>query len=236
MTGFPVRTVSPELAQRYADQGWWTRDTLGDLLARCLKDNPHVTFTVHSAQRPYAGTFADVELLARKLAAGLRARGVGAGDVVAFQLPNWVEAAATFWASAFLGAVVVPIVHFYGPREVGFILGTVKPRAFITAEGFGRMVFDPDVCAAVPVVAVVGASFDALVDAEPMEGTLAADPAGPTLIAFTSGTTSNPKGVIHSHQTLSFETHQLLANYPPGRGGNSPRCRSAISSACSARS
>ena len=117
------------------------------LLARGLKDNPHVRFTVHSAQRPYAGTFADVELLARKLAAGLRARGVGAGDVVAFQLPNWVEAAATFWASAFLGAVVVPIVHFYGPREVGFILGTVQPRAFITAEQFGRMAFDPGVCA-----------------------------------------------------------------------------------------
>ncbi|MGO9154878.1 AMP-binding protein [Mycobacterium sp.] len=218
MTGIPVRNVSPELAQRYADQGWWTRDTLGDLLARSLKDNPHVTFRVHSAQRPYAGTFADVELLARKLAAGLRARGVGAGDVVAFQLPNWVEAAATFWASAFLGAVVVPIVHFYGPREVGFILGTVQPRAFITAEQFGRMAFDPDVCSGVPIVALVGSSFDALVDIEPMEGTLAADPAGPTLIAFTSGTTSNPKGVIHSHQTLSFETHQLLANYPPDRG------------------
>ena len=40
------------------------------------------------------------------------------GDVVAFQLPNWTEAAATFWASALLGAVVVPIVHFYGRKEV----------------------------------------------------------------------------------------------------------------------
>ena len=66
--------------------------------------------------------------MARRLAAGLRARGVGAGDVVAFQLPNWVEAAATFWASAFLGAVLVPIVHFYGRKELAHILSANAKR------------------------------------------------------------------------------------------------------------
>ncbi|OBI95745.1 AMP-dependent synthetase [Mycobacterium alsense] len=220
MTGIGVarRSIPPAVAQRYADQGWWTPDTLGDMLARGLKDNPHATFRVHSAQRPYAGTFADVELVARRLAAGLRARGVGPGDIVAFQLPNWMEAAATFWASTFLGAVIVPIVHFYGPKELGFILTHVNPRVFITTESFGRMTHDPDVCAGVPIVALVGPDFDALLDADPLDGTLEADPADPALIAFTSGTTSDPKGVVHSHQTLGFETRQLLANYPPDRG------------------
>jgi acyl-CoA synthetase len=223
VTGIGVvgHQVPTELARRYQDEGWWTPDTLGDLLARGLKDHSQATFRVHSSVRPFSGTFGDVELLARRLAAGLRARGVGPGDVVAFQLPNWVEAAATFWASAFLSAVVVPIVHFYGPKELRYVLTSVKPRAFITAEQFGRMVYDPALSADVPTVAVVGASFssfDVLLDAEPMTGTLAADPSSPTLIAFTSGTTSDPKGVIHSHQTLGFETRQLLANYPPDRG------------------
>jgi acyl-CoA synthetase len=183
---------------------------------------------VHSAVRPFAGTFRDVELEARRLAAGLQARGVGPGDVVALQLPNWKEAAATFWASTFLGAVTVPIVHFYGRKELTHILGTAKPRVFITAEEFGRMQFQPDLCAGIPIVGLVGKdtdersreehAYDELLAAEPMAGTVATDPGNPALIAFTSGTTSNPKGVVHSHQTLGFETRQLLQNYPADRG------------------
>jgi acyl-CoA synthetase len=224
-----MRTVAPELVRRYEAENWWTRDTIGDLLARGLEAAPGTPFRVHSEVRPWAGTFGEVERVARRLAGGLRERGVGAGDVVVFQLPNWMEAAAVFWASAFLGAVVVPVVHFYGRKEVGYILDAVAPRVFITAERFGRLEYQPDLSAGVPVVGVVGAGesggdppvatrFDDLLSAEPMPGILATDPAGPALIAFTSGTTRDPKGVIHSHQTLGFETRQLAGLYPPDRG------------------
>lgn len=213
-----MRTIPAELIRRYEEQGWWTPDTLGELLARHLAAHPDTGFCVHSEIRPYAGTFADVEMRARRLAAGLRRRGVGPGDVVALQLPNWMEAAVTFWATTFLGAVVVPIVHFYGRRELAHILSTARPKVFITTPEFGRMRFEPDLAADVPIVALVGENFDELLDPEPMTTTLATDPAGPTLIAFTSGTTNNPKGVVHSHQTLGFETRQLLENYPTDRG------------------
>ncbi len=213
-----MRKIPVELTKRYADEGWWTPETIGDLVAGGLRANPEAGFRVHSDVRPFAGTFADVELMARRLAAGLRNRGVQPGDVVAIQLPNWVEAAASFWAAALLGTVVVPIVHFYGRKELTHIIATARPKVFITAEEFGRMKYQPDLCADVPIVGLVGSSFDDLLADDPMEGVVAADPAGPALIAFTSGTTSNPKGVIHSHQTLGFETRQLAENYPPDRG------------------
>ena len=79
------------------------------------------------------------------------------------------------------------------------------------------MMFDPAVSADVPTVAVVRSSFEALVDIEPMDGTLAADPAGPTLIAFTSAPPAI-QGRDPQPSDAQFETHQLLANYPPGRG------------------
>ncbi|WAL45894.1 AMP-binding protein [Rhodococcus pyridinivorans] len=213
-----MRQIPSELVERYESEGWWTRETIGDMLARGLKAAPDTEFRIHSTIRPWSGTVSEVEHVARRLAAGLHRRGVGPGDVVAFQLPNWMEAAAVFWASSFLGATVVPIVHFYGPKELGYILRESAPKVFVCAEKFGYTEYRPELCADIPVVGVVGRDFDDLLDDEPFEGVLPVDPSQPALLAFTSGTTSDPKGVIHTHRTLGFETRQLSERYPDDRG------------------
>jgi acyl-CoA synthetase (AMP-forming)/AMP-acid ligase II len=220
-----LRTPPAALTARYVTDGSWNDDTLGEILAAGLADGAELTFKVRSRTRPYTGTFGDVADLARRVAGGLRARGVGPGDLVAFQLPNWVEAAATFWATAFLGAVPVPIVHFYGPKEVGFILRQSGARVLVTADRFAHLDYLANLDALRPdlpdleVVAVVTDDdvprgllpFSSLAQADPVETLDRVDPSAPALVAYTSGTTADPKGVVHAHRTIGFEIRQLGA-------------------------
>ena len=59
-----MRTIPAELRRRYESEGWWTQDTIGDMVAGGLAASPDTGFRVYSEVRPFTGTFADVELLA----------------------------------------------------------------------------------------------------------------------------------------------------------------------------
>ena len=220
-----LRAIPPALTDRYVDSGWWRDDTVGQMLAGAIGQRPELTVKIRSSVRPWTGTFADVLDAACRDGRGPASARRGAGDVVAFQLPNWIEAAVSFWAAALLGAVVTPIVHFYGPKEVAYILRRTGVRAFITADRFGHQDYLAtleEVRAGAPsleLVAVVGdgpvppgaAPFDRLLEGEPVAAPAVVDPSSPALVAYTSGTTADPKGVVHSHRTIGFEIRQLAA-------------------------
>jgi acyl-CoA synthetase (AMP-forming)/AMP-acid ligase II len=224
--------VPDGLAQRYLTEGWWTDDSLGQMVADGLRARPNTTFRVRSKVRPWSGTYSDVDRAARCLAGALRSSGVRAGDVVVLQLPNWVEAGITFWAAAYLGAVVVPVVHFYGAKELSYILRATDPDVIVTADQFGHVnhleMYDvlladrPEprwlVAGATPNEALPSRAipFDSMLDAEPIDSPAAVEPDAPAIIAFTSGTTREPKGVIHTHRTIAFETRQLDYFFPHG--------------------
>ena len=227
---WPLRSVPEAVEQRYVAEGWWTHDSLGDLVARGLGEMPDATFAVHSDVRPWRGTMGDVDRAARIFGAALRERGIGPGDIVVFQLPNWLEAAITFWGTAYAGAAVVPVVHFYGAKELTHILSVTQPALVVTADRFGRTDYlssYSDLMSGQDCPWLVvgdgradlpgGATrFDDWLTGEPLDEPVVVDPNEPAVIAFTSGTTRDPKGVIHSHRTMGFEARQLSALSPGG--------------------
>ncbi len=228
-----LRSVPESEARRYVAEGWWTDATLGATVAEGLGRLGAQTFQVHSQVRPWAGTFSDVDRAARTLAGALAARGIGPGSVVVLQLPNWVEAAISFWAAAYVGAVVIPIVHFYGAKEVGYILRATSPDVVVTAGRFGHndyLAVYTELLGQHPVplwlVAADGGAerelprgatpFASMLAGDPLAAPVAVDPDAPAIVGFTSGTTRDPKGAVHSHRTIGFEARQLDYMFPKG--------------------
>ncbi|HEV2369288.1 MAG TPA: AMP-binding protein [Acidimicrobiales bacterium] len=220
------------VAARYFAQGWWDDTTLPTAFEDGLTRSAGQPVRFWSTQRPYQGTISQLADAARSLAAGLASAGIRPGDALAMQLPNWPEAAVTFWGAGLLGCVLVPVVHTYGPKELGFILERSNARALVTADRFGSMDYLEALsdhrrrCSALELVAVVGddtgggRSFPELVAGgrDPV-GDITVHPDDPALLAFTSGTTAEPKGVVHSHRTLLAELRQAAAFRTPETSG-----------------
>ncbi|HXY95231.1 MAG TPA: AMP-binding protein, partial [Acidimicrobiia bacterium] len=225
------RHPSAELARHYRDEGWWTDDTLTDLVTTGLAAAAALPCRVRSRVHPFAGTVDDIADAGRRLAGALLARGVGPGDVVAFQLPNWAEAVASLYGLLELGAVLVPIVHIYGAQEVGHILRQSRARVLITADRFGRQDYlanleavrpgldDLELVIVVPAEETASADLGAtvrwwgetLARADALDHPARVDPDSPVVIGYTSGTTSAPKGVIHTHRTFLADVRTWAA-------------------------
>jgi acyl-CoA synthetase len=225
-----LRDIPADVAARYVEQGWWDDRSLGDVVHAGLRDAHDRPFAVHSQVRPFRGDIGDVGRSARSFASWLGGRGIGPGDVVVMQLPNWAEAGTTFWGAAYAGAVVVPVVHFYGAKELGYILRATPPSLLVTADRFGSRNYVESLADLVTELDIPWAvvrtsdaplpdgaiSFDATLDEPPVERPVAVDPDDPAIIAFTSGTTRDPKGVVHSHRTIGFEGRQAATMTPVG--------------------
>ena len=223
---WPVRDVPAQLRERYLAEGWWTDETLGALVDARLAALPDAGFHIWSDTRPWHGTFGEVRESARRLVTFLEDEGLRPGDVVAFQLPNWREAVVAFYGLAMGGFVLAPIVHIYGPKEVRFILGQSGARAYVSTDRFGHVdyldiVDGADDPADLQLHVVVGdasapapdgvrrVSWDRVDEAEPAT-TLPAPAADDVcVLAYTSGTTSDPKGVLHTHRTLLAELQHM---------------------------
>jgi len=178
----------------YTFNGWWSaHDTLPKWLrkhAAARADKPAVVWSAGML------TWRRLNDRVLRLAAGLREKGIGAGDVVAIQLPNTPEFLIAHLAINRLGAVMCTVHMPYRGAEIEMILAHSGAKLFITS--------------AMP--------FSELEAREPLpESHPEPDSRDAFLLLYTSGTTASPKGVPHPYRTMLGNSrngateHQLTA-------------------------
>ena len=162
----------------------------------------------------------------------LAALGLRRGDVLCVQLPNWTEAVVYTYAAARLGAVACPVTTIYRQRELAFILERTQCKVVVVpsvyrGHDYAAMVRGladrlPDlqhiICVGptkvpgvVPSERILGAAEPA-----PLPPVAAADDVA--VLAFTSGTTGEPKGVMHSHASMHAAIDDLVVHAGYGSG------------------
>ncbi|MGH8994563.1 MAG: AMP-binding protein [Acidimicrobiales bacterium] len=210
---------SDEEIARYYDQGLWADDTLFSVIEDQVRVRGEKVFGTDATTTL---TFQELRDQALSLAVGLRRRGVNAGDRVAVQIPSWTEFFVIAAAVSRIGAIIVPIMPIYRRDEVGHIIEAAEVKVAFTAReyrGFAHAGLFAEIArtsSSLGTVVVLrseaGSTLpegavhyrDLFAQAEHTEDEIGpgAGPDEPFVIVFSSGTTSRPKGCLHTFNTM----------------------------------
>jgi non-ribosomal peptide synthetase component E (peptide arylation enzyme) len=209
---FPTM-MKPELAKAYTDRGLWTNETFfGILEARAKAHGEREVFADARRRITYGQLKHEVECCAEFL----RQIGIQRGEVVTIQLPNRIEFVVAFLALELIGAVANKVNPDFRIRELDYILRFSGSRAYICArefKGFDYLPMARELNATIPAlthVVVAGGPGENFWDLEEgiaknqpiaVADRVRFDPNEVFRMAFTSGTTGDPKCVLHSFNT-----------------------------------
>ncbi len=219
--------LRPERIRHHEAAGEWPSPGIAELAQRRRESDPHREFLIDGSTRLTVGEFVS---RAEAVAAGLVATGIEPGDVVSWELPNWWEAAALAVALDWVGAVSNPIIPIYREREVSFIARQARSRMLVVPGSFRG--FDYRGLARSVRSESEHLEHVVVVRDEPGEGMLSFEelmrstavpprhlrsPHDVAMLFYTSGTTADPKGVMHTTATIGAYTQAGVTVMDIGR-------------------
>lgn len=172
-------------------------------------------------ENDHSVTFGEYRTAAEVAAAGLADLGIGRNSRVAWQLPTWIESMVLVGALARLDATQIPMLPIYRDREVRFIIAQSQPELFLTpsiwhnfdySQLARRTISELDMAGDVRLVTC----DNRLPPGDP--GSLPSvqeepDPDAIRWVFYTSGTTADPKGALHSDRTLIAGSYAIAEAY-----------------------
>jgi acyl-CoA synthetase (AMP-forming)/AMP-acid ligase II len=220
MTNTLLTLHDPAAARRYYDDGLWREETFYTLVQRHTRERPEA-YALRDASRRL--TWNELLTAADAVAADLDAAGLKRGERVAVWLPNRVEAVIVFLACSRNGYVCNPSLHQnYTVAEIAALLERTRAAALFAQPAYGADARTADIFAAAhelpflrktytlgggpPWVASFPRDHSLLPPAE-------TNPDAVVYLAFTSGTTGTPKGVMHSANTLLANARAMVADW-----------------------
>ena len=214
---WPLRFNS-EMLERH--QSVWPNRNILDFIADYYPERHREVVVVDRGRR---FSYEDILLMADSFAAWMESIGIGSGDMVSFQLPNWYQAHVVHLACAKIGAVVNPIVPIYRERELNYILRDADTSLLVVPGVYRNFDYDKMVMGLshrVPHLVTCGASHAEFTSFD----TIIADfkgcvPEGPSIdpnalayLLYTSGTEAEPKGVEQTQNVLLFDLVNMIEN------------------------
>ncbi|MFG1698429.1 amino acid adenylation domain-containing protein [Nonomuraea sp. NPDC049309] len=155
----------------------------------------------------------ELDGLAGRLAARLRAHGCGPGSVVGILIERSPELVAGILAILRTGAAYLPLDPGHPPERIRFVIADAAPAAVLTTRGLAATVRDLTPAIIEADTAGPGPAPEDAAEPVPAPGEAAVPLDAPAYVIYTSGSTGQPKGVVVSHRALAASTAARLRYY-----------------------